>query len=62
MPKTGGAAVVLLTFAIGILNICLGYALAVCLGYGPPSILEGWDILLGATLPDPGDAVAMGDK
>jgi hypothetical protein len=54
--------VVLLTFAIGILNICLGYALAVCLGYGPPSILEGWDILLGATLPDPGDAVAMGDK
>jgi len=25
-----------LIFAIGLLNLCLGYAMAVCLGYGPP--------------------------
>ena len=34
---------VLLTFTIGLLNICLGYALAVFLGYGPPSVSDGWD-------------------
>lgn len=34
---------VLLTFTIGLLNVCLGYALAVVLGYGPPSLSEGWD-------------------
>ena len=38
-------AVVLLTFTIGVLNVCLGYALAVCLGYGPPSLEEGWGAL-----------------
>jgi diguanylate cyclase (GGDEF)-like protein len=47
MPKnSGGRAVVLLTFTIGLLNICLGYALAVFLGYGPPSLSEGWDAAL----------------
>ena len=40
---------VLLTFTIGILNVCLGYALAVFLGYGPPSLGEGWDALLAAS-------------
>ena len=44
---------VLLTCTIGILNICLGYALAVYLGYGPPGILEGWDVLMGNPLAEP---------
>jgi diguanylate cyclase (GGDEF)-like protein len=32
--------VVELTFAIAVLNICLGFALAAYLGYGPPEFLE----------------------
>jgi len=43
--------VVLLTFTIGILNICLGYAVAVYLGYGPASWIDGWDALLGEAPP-----------
>ena len=34
-----------LTLVIGVLNVCLGYALAVHLGYGPPGKLEGWQAL-----------------
>jgi hypothetical protein len=37
----------LLTFTIGLLNLCLGYALAVYLGYGPPGLREAWDALGG---------------
>lgn len=33
---------VLLTFVIGVLNLCLGYALAVHLGYGPPTLRDAW--------------------
>ncbi len=33
---------VLLTFVIGVLNLCLGYALAVHLGYGPPTLHDAW--------------------
>lgn len=36
---------VLLTLVIGVLNVCLGYALAAHLGYGPPSPLEAWQAL-----------------
>jgi diguanylate cyclase (GGDEF)-like protein len=42
-PERRRIAVVLLTFTIGVLNVCLGYALAVFLGYGPPSFGEVWD-------------------
>jgi len=37
--------VVLLTLVIGILNVCLGYAVAVALGYGPPGLMQAWDSL-----------------
>lgn len=33
---------VLLTFVIGVLNLCLGYALAVHLGCGPPTLRDAW--------------------
>lgn len=33
---------VFLTLVIGVLNVGLGYALAVYLGYGPPGLLEAW--------------------
>jgi len=36
---------VLLTLIIGGLNMCLGYALAVALGYGPPGMLKTWEAL-----------------
>ena len=42
---------VFLTFAIGVLNLCLGYALAVYLGYAPPSLLDAWDALTSQRLP-----------
>jgi len=45
---------VLLTLVIGILNLCLGYALAVHLGYAPPSLVEAWDALTSPRLPAPG--------
>ncbi len=38
-------SVVFLIFVIGVLNVCLGYVLAVRLGYGPPGLLEAWDAL-----------------
>jgi len=40
--------VVGLTFVIGMLNVCLGYALAVYLGYGPPGLPESWQALTAA--------------
>ena len=33
-------------FMIGVLNVTLGYAVAVWLGYGPPGVWEAWDALL----------------
>lgn len=36
---------VFLTLVIGLLNVCLGYALAVYLGYGPPGLPESWEAL-----------------
>jgi len=33
---------VLITFVIGVLNIGLGYALAVWLGWGPPTLRDAW--------------------
>ena len=38
---------VLLTFTVGVLNVCLGYAVAVFLGYGPPGWAEAWEALTG---------------
>jgi hypothetical protein len=49
--------VLLLTFTIGILNFCLGYALAVYLGYGPPGLREAWAVM-GGSLPPPADHAA----
>ncbi len=36
---------VLLAFVIGVMNLCLGYALAVHLGYGPPTLRDAWRLL-----------------
>lgn len=36
---------VFLTLVIGVSNVCLGYALAVYLGYGPPGLPETWEAL-----------------
>jgi diguanylate cyclase (GGDEF)-like protein len=35
--------VVVLTLFIGLLNLCVGYAIAVSLGYGPPSLFDAWE-------------------
>jgi len=37
--------VVLLTLVIAVLNVCLGYAVGVYLGYGPPSLWDAWEAL-----------------
>jgi diguanylate cyclase (GGDEF)-like protein len=37
---------IILTLIVGALNVCLGYVVAVCLGYGPPSLLDTWEILV----------------
>lgn len=37
--------VVLLTFIIGVTNLCLGYALAMHLGYGPPGLRATWEAI-----------------
>ncbi len=34
-----------LTFLIAVLNLGVGYALAVFLGFGPPTLLDAWDAL-----------------
>ena len=49
---------IILTFVVGILNLSLGYALAVHLGYGPPSLAESWHVfwtgrLLGQRVASP---------
>jgi diguanylate cyclase (GGDEF)-like protein len=31
---------------VGVLNLCLGYVLAVQLGYGPPGLTDAWDVLV----------------
>jgi diguanylate cyclase (GGDEF)-like protein len=41
------AIVVTLTLIIGVLNVCLGYAVAVALGYGPPTMVPSWQSLFG---------------
>ena len=56
--QRGGIILVLLTFTIGIINLCLGYALAVFLGYGPPSLVDGWDAIWGEVLPEEGDPLS----
>jgi len=37
---------VLLTFVIALLNLCLGYAIGVYLGYGPPTLSDAREALL----------------
>lgn len=39
---------VFLTFVIGVLNLCLGYALAVHLSFGPPNLRDAWYALSAA--------------
>ena len=41
-----------LTLIIGVLNVCLGFALAVQLGYGPPGLWEAWDVLAQGRVSD----------
>ena len=38
---------IVLTLTVGAFNLCLGYALAVRLGYGPPRLLAGWEASAG---------------
>ncbi len=50
---------ILLIFAICVLNVLIGYAAAVYLGYGPPGVLEAWEALVAdppAGANPPGDA------
>ena len=42
---------VFLTFTVGLLNICLGFAVAVLLGYGPPGLKEAWEAFRGEGVP-----------
>jgi len=39
--------VVLLTLVIGVLNVLLGFAAAVYLGFGPPGLMETWEAITG---------------
>ncbi len=48
------SGMVIFTFTVGILNLCLGYAVAVFLGYGPPGLMEAWEALTGETDSDSG--------
>ncbi|MHC4403583.1 MAG: hypothetical protein ACYTG0_28335 [Planctomycetota bacterium] len=34
-----------LTLLIGVFNLCLGYVVAVRLGFGPPSLMDTWEVL-----------------
>lgn len=45
--RTRSSRVVFLTFMLGILNLCLGYALGVYLGYGPPGLAATWEAIGG---------------
>ena len=45
---------VFLTCAVGLTNFCLGYALAVRFGLGPPSVTEAWEAML-AEIPEQGE-------
>lgn len=49
-----------LTFVIGVLNVCLGYALAVYLGYEPPGLAESWRALTAGS-PDRAQPKAAGE-
>jgi len=44
---------IILTLLVGVLNLCLGYVLAVRLGYGPPGLVDGWEVLLANRPPQP---------
>jgi hypothetical protein len=45
---------VFLVLAVGLLNFCLGYALAVRMGLGPSSLAEAWETILA----EPSDRAA----
>ena len=42
-------SLVVLTFVVGILNLCFGYAMAVRLGRGPDSLQQAWQALCGGS-------------
>lgn len=37
---------IILTLLVGVLNVCLGYVVAVRLGFGPPGLVDAWEVLL----------------
>lgn len=37
---------VLFVLVIGFVNVCVGYGLAVCFGYGPPGLSATWIALM----------------
>ena len=53
---------IFLTFMIGILNLCLGYALAVNLGYGPLSLPDAWHALSTGPSGRDGSGRAIGSE
>jgi hypothetical protein len=50
------AALILLTIAIGLLNVCLGFGLAMYYGLGPPGLDGIWESLgpMPPAVPSPG--------
>ena len=50
----------LLTLIVAILNLCLGFAVAVFLGYGPPGLLEAWQALVAERPVSDEDALFAG--
>ncbi len=44
---------IILTLIVAILNISLGYTLAMRLGYGPPSLAESWEVFWAGPPPGP---------
>jgi hypothetical protein len=42
---------VLVTFTIGMINLCLGFAVAMHLGYGPPGLRQTWETMWSALPP-----------
>lgn len=44
--------VVLLTLAVGLANLVLGYSVAACLGYAPPGLSAAWQALIADPPPE----------
>jgi len=50
--RRGRSMTIIFIMFVGLLNLCLGYVLAVRLGYGPPGLMDAWEVLANRPLPD----------